>query len=116
WSVNAIALEAGELFLRDGTHANQTRTYIDEQRIHLFSFFNHQGSSSSTSAVIFYLIIYPSRHLHHDLFIFLLYIGCVLRHTINFPGLDGAWLRAAIKTEKENQQLMGALNEWKQQT
>src|SRR5690625_5187149 len=47
WSVNAIALEAGELFLRDGTHAIQTRTYIDEQRIHLFSFFNQQGFSYS---------------------------------------------------------------------
>jgi len=116
WSVNAIALEAGELFLRDGTHANQTRTYIDEQRIHLFSFFNQQGFSYSPSAVNFYLIKDPTRHLQQDLFIFLLKKGFVLRHTVNFPGLDGAWLRAAIKTEKENQQLMRALNEWKQQT
>src|SRR5690625_7909902 len=82
WSVNAIALEAGELFLRDGRHANQTRTYIDEQRIDLFSFFNQQGICYSPSYVKFNLIKDRTGHVLQGLFTFLLTKGVELRHTV----------------------------------
>lgn len=115
WSVNAIANKAGIVCVNNGTHANQTRTYIETERNRLFSFLKQHGFTYSPSVVNFYLLGDPSISTQQALFTFLLEKGIVLRHTHNFPGLTGNWLRVAIKTESENGQLMEALQEWGQQ-
>jgi threonine-phosphate decarboxylase len=48
------------------------------------------------------------------LFEFLLHKGIIPRHTFNFPGLEGNWLRFAIKSKQENSKLMEVLLEWRQ--
>ncbi|RYG72404.1 threonine-phosphate decarboxylase [Lentibacillus lipolyticus] len=113
WSINAIALQAGSLCLQDRRHSEQTRAYIEAERKRLCSFFKKKGFLHSPSAVNFYLIKDPSLDDQQDLFLYLLRKGLVLRHTYNFPGLEGGWLRAAIKKEAENNLLMEALSEWK---
>lgn len=115
WSVNAIAIKAGIVCVNNDTHAKQTRTYIETERIRLFSFFKQHDFTCSPSVVNFYLLRDPSVSTQQALFTFLLEKGIVLRHTDNFPGLTGNWLRVAIKKESENEQLMEALLEWKQQ-
>ena len=37
----------------------------------------------------------------------------VPRHTFNFPGLEGRWLRFAIRTSEENRKLMEVMQEWR---
>ena len=49
----------------------------------------------------------------YPLFAFLLEKGIVPRHTFNFPGLEGRWLRFAIRTSEENRKLMEAMEEWR---
>ncbi|WP_010530004.1 threonine-phosphate decarboxylase CobD [Lentibacillus jeotgali] len=115
WSLNAIALEAGTLCLNDRRHSTRTRTYIKAERMRLFSFFRENGFLHSPSAVNFYLIRDPALDDQQELFMYLLRKGLVLRHTYNFPGLEGTWLRAAVKKEGENNLLMEALSEWKQE-
>ncbi|MFD1360081.1 threonine-phosphate decarboxylase CobD [Lentibacillus salinarum] len=114
WSINAIALKAGSLCLKDHQHSEDTRAYMTGERKRLFSFFRKNDFLHSPSAVNFYLIRDPSLDDQQELFMYLLRKGLVMRHTYNFPGLEGTWLRAAIKTEAENNLLMGALSEWKQ--
>ena len=38
--------------------------------------------------------------------------GVVPRHTMNFPGLDGRYIRLAVKTQVENDRLLEALERW----
>ncbi len=67
----------------------------------------------SPSEVNFYLLRDPHLEDQFPFFEFLLKKGIIPRHTFNFPGLEGKWLRFAIKGIAENNQLMEVLTEWR---
>ena len=115
WSVNAIALAAGQLCIGEDTYIEQTRAYIREQKQRLFIFFEEYGFEVSNSAINFYLLKDRGAGDASDLLSFLLKRGIIPRHTYNFPGLDGRWLRFAVKSEEDNMVLMGALRQWRDQ-
>ncbi|MFD1851592.1 threonine-phosphate decarboxylase CobD [Oceanobacillus bengalensis] len=114
WSVNTLALLAGQVCLQDGAFVQNTTGYIRFERERLFSFFRKEGFAFSPSQVNFYLLRDPLEKNQLSLFEFLLRKGIVPRHTYNFPGLEGKWLRFAIKSTEENNQLMEVLKDWKQ--
>ena len=114
WSTNIIALLAGELCLQDESFIKETQKFIFQERKRLFKFFKQEDFVSSTSQVNFYLLKDPYLKDQDGLFEFLLHKGIIPRHTVNFPGLEGKWLRFAIKSNDENNQLMGVLTEWRQ--
>lgn len=114
WSVNALAMSAGELFLQNDGFVHNTVNYIRLEREKLFSFFLAEGFEFSPSQVNFYLLRDPLRKEQMPLFTFLLRRGIVPRHTFNFPGLEGKWLRFAIKSTEENNYLMEVFKEWRQ--
>src|SRR5690625_7116743 len=68
------------------------------------------------SSVNYYLIRDDLTTNLHPLFVYLLKKGLVLRHTVNFPGLDGKWLRIAVKTKQENKVLLEALKQWRKRS
>ncbi|OZU87326.1 threonine-phosphate decarboxylase [Virgibacillus indicus] len=114
WSVNALAMSAGELFLQDTYFVQNIVNYIRSEREKLFSFFLAEGFEFSPSQVNFYLLRDPLEKEQMPLFTFLLRRGIVPRHTFNFPGLEGKWLRFAIKSTEENNYLMEVFEEWRQ--
>ena len=59
------------------------------------------------SKVNFYLLRDPQLIDQYPLFQFLLKKGIVPRHTFNFPGLDGRWLRFAIRTQRRKSKIDG---------
>lgn len=109
WSVNHIALEVGKLCLAEEEYINRTRAYIQEQKRSLLRFYKELGMVVSDSTVNFYLVKDESL----TLLPFLLKQGIVPRHTYNFPGLDGKWLRFAVKGELANRALMEAVKQWR---
>ncbi|MGE7875850.1 threonine-phosphate decarboxylase CobD [Peribacillus muralis] len=111
WSVNQVALEAGRICLEEETYIKETREYIQTQKQTLFRFYREIGLTVSASTVNFYLLKDESL----SLFPFLLKKGIVPRHTYNFPGLDGLWLRFAVKGERDNEALMEGVRQWKRQ-
>lgn len=113
WSVNVLAMLAGEECLRDGAFIGQTREYIRIEREKLFAFFREERFDVSKALVNFYLLRDPEVEEQLPFFEFLLRNGIVPRHTVNFPGLEGRWLRFAIKSTDENQRLMEVLREWR---
>lgn len=113
WSVNAVAMLAGELCLQEENFIQETREYIKKEREKLFSFYKLEGFIVSPSETDFYLLKDPNLKDQLPLFEFLLRRGIVPRHTMNFPGIEGQWLRLAIKSADENDQLLEALKEWK---
>jgi len=115
WSVNAIALEAGKLCLTEEIYVEKTRAYIHEQKQKLFSFFKEYEFDVSDSSINFYLLKDSRVKDSTAMLKFLLSRGIIPRHTYNFPGLDGRWLRFAIKSKRDNEVLMEGLREWRKQ-
>ncbi|MDZ5474210.1 threonine-phosphate decarboxylase CobD [Bacillus sp. 31A1R] len=113
WSVNTIAMLAGEACLEDEAFIINTQNYIQRERKRLFSFFEKENFIVSPSQVNFYLLRDAKTEDSFQLFTFLLQKGIIPRHTFNFPGLEGSWLRFAIKSTEENDQLMEVLQEWR---
>jgi threonine-phosphate decarboxylase len=114
WSINTIALLAGELCLQNKDFIKETQSYIWEERERLSTFLKRNNFEITPSHVNFYLLRDPIHKDQFSLFEFLLQKGIIPRHTFNFPGLDGNWLRFAIKSKEENSKLMEVLLEWRQ--
>jgi threonine-phosphate decarboxylase len=114
WSINTIALLAGELCLQDQSFIKKTQDYICLERKRLFDFFKQKEFITSSSKVNFYLLRDPYIKDQLEFFAFLLDKGIIPRHTFNFKGLEGKWLRFAIKGYEENTQLMEVVTEWRQ--
>ncbi|MCM3707158.1 MULTISPECIES: threonine-phosphate decarboxylase CobD [Cytobacillus] len=113
WSVNALALKAGEWCLESNEHVRLTRNLIRQEKERLVSFYRSLNFAVSPTAVNFYLLRDPHLDDQLPLFQFLLEKGIIPRHTMNFPGLKGRWLRFAIKGPKDNDVLMEAIEEWR---
>jgi threonine-phosphate decarboxylase len=113
WSVNGIAQKVGETLLEETDFVYHTKYMVKREREKLFAFFDQSRFDYSPSQTNFYLLKDPDLNDQTELFRFLLENGIVSRHTQNFKGLDGRWLRFAIKGKKEHEKLMDALTEWK---
>ncbi|MGM7636739.1 threonine-phosphate decarboxylase CobD [Bacillus sp. Hm123] len=114
WNVNALALLAAETALQDTSFVETSRQLIEEEREQMFEFLDKENFDFTRSVVNFYLLRDPRLLDQRPLLEFLLKKGLVLRHTYNYPTLNGRWLRAAVKTKEENDQLKEALLAWKQ--
>jgi threonine-phosphate decarboxylase len=113
WNINSIALSAGELCLQNEAFIDETQKYIHDERNRLFMFYQQEGFLVSSSQVNFYLLRDPLINNQFDLFNFLLRQGIIPRHTYNFSGLEGRWLRFAIKSYEENNRLKEVLIQWR---
>ncbi|MBU5467165.1 threonine-phosphate decarboxylase CobD [Virgibacillus sp. MSJ-26] len=114
WSVNALALEAGKECINELSFVQKTQRFIQAERERVQTVLKETGYILSDSQVNFYLLKDPSLGNQRPLLKFLLKNGIVPRHTENFPGLAGEWLRFAVRLEKENNRLVEALSQWKQ--
>ncbi|GAM12201.1 threonine-phosphate decarboxylase CobD [Mesobacillus selenatarsenatis] len=112
WSINAIALKAGEWCLDCETYISETITFIEMERQRLFQFYKERNLQVSPSRINFYLLKDPSMEDQLPFLKYLVTRGMIPRHTVNFPGLEGRWLRFAIKGRSDNDKLMGAVDEW----
>ncbi|GLB60949.1 threonine-phosphate decarboxylase CobD [Cytobacillus sp. NCCP-133] len=113
WSVNALALKAGEWCLESEKHVQLTKKLIKQERERLAHFYRKLEFAVSPSSVNFYLLKDTKIDNQLPLFQFLLEKGIIPRHTMNFPGLEGEWLRFAIKGPNDNEKLMEAIKEWR---
>ncbi|CBV41701.1 threonine-phosphate decarboxylase CobD [Halomonas elongata] len=110
WSVNALAEALVEPLLDDVDYLAATRRWLAGQRrvpedvralgftvpqTHANFFLLHGGAGTET------------------MFEFLLRRGILARHTHNFPGLEGRWLRLALREEDDNARLLDALADWR---
>ena len=99
WSVNAVAQALALKFLQDKNFYESSRNFY---KIHTPKFMNamkDSGFEIMDSSVNFFLV-----KVKNDLEVikFLLKSGIVVRHTRNFLGLDGSYIRVATRRPKEN--------------
>ena len=115
WNVNALSLLAGAVVLEDESFRQTTKAYIKNERTRIFEEWKKLGFTFSNSATNYYLLQPPHPAQTEELFKWLLKHGFVLRHTHNYEGLDGRWLRVGIKTIEQNDRLIQAVKAWTQE-
>ena len=106
WAVSSLAQAAGIAALDETEYVAQVRALIEAQRPLLVQGLRVLGLRVVEGKANYLLFQAPEA-----LGSALKYRGAVLRSCGNYPGLDASWYRTAIRTEKENQQLLALLAE-----
>ncbi len=117
WSVNAIAAGILPRLLKDRSWEVQTKHWLLAEWAGLRPRLTELGFEVSPSRANFYVLrdsIHPSES--EALYTFLLHRGILPRHTHNFIGLEGRYLRMAVRSTAENDQLIRTLHLWRTQS
>ncbi|WP_404451237.1 threonine-phosphate decarboxylase CobD [Virgibacillus necropolis] len=113
WSVNALAQQIVPLCINDHDYRQRTRNLIQAEKDRIFPQLYDLSFTVSKSDVNYYLLGgFPS--MSDTLLPFLLKNRVAVRHTHNFPGLNGDYVRLAIRTQEENDYLLELLERWVQ--
>ncbi|WP_332690530.1 threonine-phosphate decarboxylase CobD [Halalkalibacter lacteus] len=117
WSINSMADAIVPKLLEDTTFVDDTKTWLIDQSQYVSKTLTALDFYVSPSEVNFY-ILQDKMHLQrtNELFQFLLRHGIVTRHTHNFKGLNGEFIRIAIRSKEENEQLLSVLRKWRNES
>ena len=108
WSVGGLAQQAALFFAADDDLVPRTKKYYSKEMPRLISALNSAGFRTLPTSVNYFLTEIED----DEKFIrFLLERGCVVRHTRNFPSLDGRFVRIAARRAEENDVLIAAIKE-----
>ena len=109
WSVSTLAQQASCYRIADETLKSRTREYYSREIPRLRRALREAGFSVLPTCANFFLMETDD---DEALVAFLLRRGIVVRHTRNFAGLDGRFVRIAARTQSENDLLIAALREY----
>lgn len=110
WSVNALALRAGELCLGELEYERQTRALIAEERAYLCAFIRQElGWKVWEGEANFLLLRSPTGKTAEQLQAMLGKKGILIRSCAMYPGLTAHDVRIAVRSRKENERLTAAL-------
>lgn len=109
WSVSGLAQEAAMFFASDDTLIERTKEYYSREIPRFREALASAGLETLPTTVNFFLAKVKD---DEDFIRFLLTRGCVVRHTRNFPGLDGRFVRIAARSAHENDILAAAVKEY----
>ncbi|MBD7909210.1 threonine-phosphate decarboxylase CobD [Sporosarcina gallistercoris] len=109
WNINAIAAQLGTICLQQADYRERAIRQAAEERLKMTAFLASYQCKVIDSAAN-YLLFQPPAHLPaNEVFTELLKQGIVVRHTENFKGLDGRWLRIGLKSACDMETLRTAL-------
>ncbi|WPZ17232.1 threonine-phosphate decarboxylase CobD [Geobacillus subterraneus] len=111
WSASQVAQQLAIRFLQMEPFVEWAKERLAAERERVFRMLPAGRYDVSPSVVNFYLLR-PRSGRTEALLFHLLKKGIVPRHTMNFPGLDGRYVRLAVKTQTENDRLLEALMGW----
>nr|WP_034680284.1 threonine-phosphate decarboxylase CobD [Caldalkalibacillus mannanilyticus] len=114
WSVNSLAAGLVPRLLEDEGFLARTKDWLYTEWTALKQELDRLQFSYSPTSVNFYLLqdaqaVDQTEELYHHL----LDCGILARHTHNFLGLEGKYLRLAIRSASENGQVIEALEKWR---
>ncbi|MBI5192452.1 MAG: pyridoxal phosphate-dependent class II aminotransferase [Nitrospirae bacterium] len=107
WSVNSLAERAAIAALKDRKYREETFSVIRKEKQFLIKSFQKLGIEFLDSAANFYLLKISNAG---DIYQALKTRGILVRDCSNFKGLDGTYIRVAVKSHKENVRLIKGLS------
>ena len=109
WSVSGLAQQAALWRAGDETLKARTREYYAREIPRLTAALREAGYAVRPTCANFFLVEAPD---DEDFIRFMLERGIVVRHTRNFAGLDGRFVRIAARTKDEDDLLIAAAREY----
>jgi len=111
WSVNVLAQRAAECALKENAFMQRSKQLIEKERFFLYESLSRiKRFKPYPSVTNFILVKIEDRRITSmRLKERLLKKGILIRDCANFRGLDKQFIRVAVRTHKENMQLMQAL-------
>lgn len=106
WAVSSLAQAAGMAALNETAYADAVRALVAEQRPMLAAGLRALGLRVIEGSANFLLFRAPA-----DFGQKLRKKGAVVRSCGNYAGLDDTWYRSAVRTERENRQLLSLMKE-----
>ncbi|SFU83517.1 threonine-phosphate decarboxylase CobD [Xenorhabdus koppenhoeferi] len=110
WSINAFAALVGEILLDDHSYIAATHQWLKSQQHYLWThltFFPELTVWPPSANFLFF----RCHKLNIDLWHSLLKHRILIRHCQNYAGLDEHYYRIAIRSERENQRLIAAMQQ-----
>ncbi|WP_226665287.1 threonine-phosphate decarboxylase CobD [Metabacillus litoralis] len=114
WSINSVVLALLPALFSDENFIPKTKHWLQEQMCQLKTELKKLDFYISPTVVNFYLLKDTVKN-NKELFHFLLQHQIIPRHTQTFKGLDGDYLRLAVRSEEENNSLLHVLRLWREQ-
>lgn len=116
WSVNHFAAELVAPLLADREFTRQTQRWLASEHPRMAKALKAQGLEVAPSNSCFFLVRPDATQRAQGLssallFERLLNRGLLARHTYSFPGLDGDWLRLALRDGPANNRLLKVLHD-----
>lgn len=112
WSVNSLALQAGELCLQEQEYERATIRLIKEERNYLIrELAGFSGWKVWPGEANFLLVRLPAHWKADDLQWALGCKGIMIRNCSMYPGLTPQDIRLAVRSREENDRLLSALQE-----
>lgn len=106
WSVNSVAQELAKIFLEDSDFYARTRRFYCEHTPRFMNALREAGFDVHDSDVHYFLI-----RVHDDTAVIrhMLHNGIAVRHTRNFDGLNGKYIRVSTRLPEENKFFVSTL-------
>lgn len=116
WSVNHLAAELVKPLLEDHAFAERTHAWLASEQPSMYQALAALGLDVVPSATCFYLVRLGEAQRRRGMdstrfFERLLRGGILARHTHSFSGLEGEWLRLALRDEAGNMRLLEGLHD-----
>lgn len=112
WNVNGVAAQIGALCLDVDNYRKRAIQHSNAERLKMKVFLEARGCIVTDSEVNFLTFKPGEGQTARKLYLDLLNKGIVLRHTENFQGMDGHWLRIGMKKVAEMNALKEELTRW----
>lgn len=112
WSVSQLAIELGMICLGEQKFIVQSRLMNEQILKEMKTYFRSIQTDFTNASANYLLFKLPQPYNTDHFFKHLLTKGVVLRHTKNYEGLNGEWLRIAVKTEESWRQVRKEIEEY----
>lgn len=112
WHVNALAIEIGKMCLEDENFRRESIAKHASIKRNLEHFLRKHQCKTTNSVTNFLCFQLTDPEETRDFYFYCLRNGIVLRHTENFIGMDGKWLRIGVKREEAMKKFQQVMDEW----
>lgn len=110
WSVNCLALIAGEACLQESEYAEKTIAFIESERAYLIERLEKEFNFTVLSSTANFLLVrLPASMTANELQSKMGQQGIMIRSCSMYPGLSERDFRIAVRTRKENNQFLEVL-------
>ncbi|KAA0955689.1 pyridoxal phosphate-dependent class II aminotransferase [Sporosarcina sp. ANT_H38] len=112
WNVNGLAAQIGAVCLQEVQYREQAIQYSNSEREKMTLFLKGNDCNVTNSVTNFISFTLGSGRDSNKLYEDMLARGIVLRHSQNFRGMDGRWLRIGMKNDASMNILKEELSRW----